>query len=228
MTAQAFGGASEPMQSMRHLVLLRHGESELNSVNRTTRVYCGQIDTPLTESGRQQAIEAGRQLARLEYLRLKRAISSPLSRARETLQLMLTEWNGSVERLPDSPHLMERSHGEFEGREESEVFAEYPHYRDDPNFNCFMNHFEQHAPGGESLAAVSSRAWPVVHQLVIEGSGDLLAVSHYNTIRCIVGRALNLPTDAILRMRPANATPIVLLYDGVYELISGGDNFGTN
>ena len=48
--------------------------------------------------------------------------------------------------------------GAFEGREEHEVFAEYPHYRDDPNFNGFMNHFQQCAPRGENLATVTARA----------------------------------------------------------------------
>ena len=207
---------------MRHLVLVRHGESELNAANRLRRIYCGQIETPLTTFGRQQAIAAARQLAQLDYLRLARAISSPLARARETLQLILAELNSPIELLSATPHLMERSHGAFEGREEQEVFAEYPHYRDDPNFNGFMNHFEQCAPGGENLAAVTSRAWPVVRQLIEATSGDVLVVSHYNTIRCVVGKALELSPDAVLRMRPQNATPIVLRYSRGYELIEGG------
>ena len=213
---------------MRHLVLVRHGESELNAANRQTRIYCGQIETPLTAAGREQAIAAARQLAKFEYLCLTRAISSPLSRARETLELMLAEWSHSIGLLPASPSLMERSHGEFEGRDEAEVFAEYPHYRDDPSFNCFMNHFEQHAPGGESLAVVTARAWPVIRELVETGSGDLLVVSHYNTIRCIVGQALKLPQAAVLRMRPANAIPIVLRYSGDYELLVGHEILGTD
>jgi broad specificity phosphatase PhoE len=143
-------------RSMRHLVLVRHGESELNAANRLCRIYCGQIETPLTAFGRQQAIAAARQLAQLDYLRLARAISSPLARARETLQLILAELNRPIELLSATPHLMERSHGAFEGRDEQEVFAEYPHYRDDPNFNGFMNHFEQCAPGGENLATVTA------------------------------------------------------------------------
>jgi len=216
------------LQPARHLVLVRHGESELNAANRTARIYCGQIDTPLNDLGRKQALEASRQLAALEYLRFTRAISSPLARARETLELMLAEWNDSVELLTSSSALMERSHGEFEGREESEVFAEYPHYRDDPKFSGFMNHFEQHAPGGESLAIVTARAWPVVSELMKEADGDLLVVSHYNTIRCIVGQALKMPTDAILRLRPANATPIILRYGGKYELVLDGGIFRTD
>jgi len=206
---------------MRHLVFVRHGESELNAANNLARIYCGQIETPLTPRGRQQALAAGQRLAQLDYLRLQRAVASPLRRAQETLQIMLESLASAVERLPAAAELMERSHGKFEGRREEEVFCEYPHYRDDPNYNCFMNHFEQHAPGGESLAMVTARAWPVVQRLAESHSGDLLIVSHYNTIRCVIGKALNLPSEAVLGMRVPNAVPIVLQWNRTCRLIEG-------
>lgn len=208
---------------MRHVVLVRHGESELNALNQARRIYCGQIETPLTAAGRQQAALAARRLAELDYLRLARAISSPLGRAAETLRLILAQLSGDIELLPPAAGLMERSHGEFEGRSEEEVFAAWPHYRDDPNFNGFMNHFEQCAPGGENLAAVTARAWPIVEHLAARGGGDLLIVSHYNTIRCLVGRALGLPSAAVLRMRIPNARPIVLRWSPRCELMEGSE-----
>lgn len=211
---------------MRHVVLVRHGESELNAVNHSRRIYCGQIETPLTELGRQQAALAAQRLAAFDYLQLRRAISSPLARAAETLRLMLAQLAGDVEVLPPAAGLMERSHGEFEGRSEEEIFAAYPHYRDDPNYNGFMNHFEQCAPGGENLAIVTARSWPIVEQLTSNGDGDLLVVSHYNTIRCVIGRALGLPPAAVLRMRIPNARPIVLRWSPACELIEGQDVLG--
>src|SRR5258707_9977255 len=106
----------------RHLVLVRHGESQLNAANRLQRIYCGQIETPLTETGRQQALDAVHKINHLKYLRLRRAISSPLERAAETLRLILSRWSDSVETLSPSPGLMERCHGVFEGKSEDEVF----------------------------------------------------------------------------------------------------------
>lgn len=206
---------------MRHLVLVRHGESELNAANNLARIYCGQIETPLTARGRQQAREAGQRLAQLDFLQLRRAVSSPLRRAAETLHLVLESLPSPIVRLPAAAELMERSHGEFEGRSEEEIFGQYPHYRDDPNYNGFMNHFEQHAPGGESLSMVAARAWPVVQRLAESGPGDLLVVSHYNTIRCVLGQALNLPAAAVLRMRVPNAVPLVLERNGACRLIEG-------
>src|SRR6266550_3718204 len=133
---------------MRYLVFIRHGESELNAISRHTRTYCGQVETPLTKRGRQQAHEAGRKLAELKYLDPKTAISSPLERARETLALLLTRLSTTVDVLPPSRDLLERSHGHFEGLAEEVVFRDYPHYRDDPDYRHFMNHFQQSAPGG--------------------------------------------------------------------------------
>ena len=204
---------------MRHLVLVRHGESELNVVNLQKRVFCGQFETPLTERGREQAREAGDRLARLKYLQLQAAISSPLERAKETLQLILGRLPAELELLPPSAGLMERSHGLFEGRSEEEAFLEHPAYRDDPNFSGFMDHFHKFAPGGESLAVVTARAWPVVEELFQGGDGDMILVSHYNPIRCIVGRALGMAEHEVLRLRVPNAIPIVLKWNGSYELL---------
>ena len=209
---------------MRHLVLVRHGESELNVVNCQKRVFCGQFETPLTERGREQAREAGDRLAGLKYLQLRTAISSPLERAKETLQLILGRLPAGIELLPPSAGLMERSHGLFEGRSEDEAFLEHPAYRDDPNFCGFMDHFHKFAPGGESLAIVTARAWPVVQGLFEAGEGagvddDVVLVSHYNPIRCIVGRAMGMPEQEILRLRVPNAIPIVLKWNDGFELL---------
>src|SRR5262245_65041158 len=119
---------------MRHLVFVRHGESALNALSRTRRTYCGQVETPLTEVGRQQAIEAGKKLAQLRYVEPKSAISSPLTRAVETLSLLVGQIAEPVNVLPPSPHLMERSHGKFEGVAEEVVFRDYPHYRAHPDY----------------------------------------------------------------------------------------------
>jgi len=208
---------------MQHLVLVRHGESEINAIDRTTRTYCGQIETPLTDFGRKQAIDAAIRLAQFDFIQLRRAISSPLTRAQETLQLMLGVLSGPIELLPASPALMERSHGLFEGRRQDDVFQEYPHYRDDPNYSRFMSHFEQHAPGGENLTMVTERAWAAVQELTSQGSGDLIVVSHFNPIRCILGQALALTSEQTLRLHIPNAEPIVLGWNGRFELVEAPD-----
>ena len=69
---------NQSMELTRHLVLVRHGESELNALSRLAPTYCGQVETPLNDVGRAQAREAGRRVAGLDYVQLQAAISSPL------------------------------------------------------------------------------------------------------------------------------------------------------
>lgn len=204
---------------MTHLVLVRHGESELNVVNCQQRVFCGQFDTPLTERGRQQAVEAGQQLAALSYLQLHRAISSPLQRARDTLALILPSLPHDIRILPPSAALSERSLGEFQGRSEAEVFRDYPQYRDDERFNRFLRDWDQKAPGGESLGDVTHRIWPAVNELLATDEDDLLLVSHIQALRCLLGRALSLPFDEWTRLPIPNATPLVLRWDGKFSWV---------
>lgn len=208
---------------MRHLVLIRHGESQLNAISRQRRTYCGQIETPLTDCGRQQARAAGQKLAALNYVQPRFAISSPLARAVETLSLVLNELTHQVTLHPPARGLMERSHGRFEGIAEEDVFRDFPHYRDDPNFCHFMNHFEQCAPGGETLQIVSDRAWAALNEAAAATTGDLIFVSHFNPIRCIVGRALDLPQADILKLHVPNAEPIVLGFNGSFRLLDAPD-----
>jgi probable phosphoglycerate mutase len=206
---------------MRHLVFVRHGESALNALSRTTRTYCGQVETPLTDVGRQQAIAAGKKVAQLGYIEPKSAISSPLTRAIETLSLIAGQLTTSVTILPPVASLMERSHGRFEGIAEEVVFRDYPHYRDHPDYCQFMNHFEQSAPGGETLQIVSDRAWSAIRELTASTTGDLVIVSHFNPIRCVIGRALNMSQAETLRLHIPNAQPIVLGFNGSFRLVEG-------
>ena len=138
---------------MKHLVLVRHGESQLNVVNREKRVYCGQIDTHLTDFGRSQATEAGKRLKNLEYLCVSRAVASPLQRAAETLSLLLAQLDDRILQLSHLPDLMERSHGHFEGLTDEEAFARFPEYETDPSFANFMTTYDRCAPGGQTPCA---------------------------------------------------------------------------
>jgi broad specificity phosphatase PhoE len=48
-----------------------------------------------------------------------------------------------------------------------------------------------------------------------------LIVSHHTTIRCILGRALDLPDAAITRLRVPHAVPLVLERYNGYRLVDG-------
>ena len=65
---------------MTKLIFLRHGESEYNRIKK----YAGQLDVPLSEVGKQQAIIAGSYIAK--NYKIDEIYSSNLSRAIETAQ----------------------------------------------------------------------------------------------------------------------------------------------
>jgi len=207
---------------MRHLILIRHGESQLNVTNRTRRVYCGQFNTPLTDKGRQGATAVGGALAKRSDLRIEAAISSALDRAVETLSLILKQLPESISSLPASSDLNERSLGLFEGRTPEDVFAEHPQYQTEAHLRRFQNDFEQHAPQGENLTQVGERAWRQIQSTLASTQGDLLVVSHFNTMRSLLWKAGMFAQEEVLPLRIANTTPIVVqVAQGQWNAIEG-------
>jgi 2,3-bisphosphoglycerate-dependent phosphoglycerate mutase len=196
---------------MRRVILVRHGESELNTRQRQESVFCGQLETPLTDFGRRQAVELGDRLAEETRYTIECAVSSSLSRAHETLELILSRLPTQPTKLPAMSAFNERSLGIFEGRREAEVFAEYPEYRDDPSLNRFRADFHQKAPGGESLAEVTVRASQGFRECLNQSSGTLMIVAHCQTIRCLLAEKLNIEMHQALQIKIPHAGPIILV-----------------
>ena len=96
---------------MKHLYFVRHGLSEMN----TQRVWSGQVETPLTQEGRDQATLAGKELndsgISIDYI-----IASPLSRAHDTAKLIALEIGYPIENIEINPLFLERHFGALEGQ----------------------------------------------------------------------------------------------------------------
>lgn len=122
-------------------LLVRHGETIWAGSGR----YAGWCDIPLSDLGREQSHRLG---ARLTTQPLRAAYTSPLRRARETLDLLLT---GHPERPPvhAAPDLRELHFGSWEGRTYAEIAA-------DPSGAAVLAG-ERAAPGGECLADLATR-----------------------------------------------------------------------
>ncbi|QEC47795.1 histidine phosphatase family protein [Baekduia soli] len=99
--------ASEASVAAVHLIALRHGESTLNAQGRLT----GQLDPPLTPSGRVQARRLAPLAARPYDLRLH----SGARRAEETLRLACDAAGLPGVALEADARWRERSYGELEG-----------------------------------------------------------------------------------------------------------------
>lgn len=195
---------------MKRVILVRHGESEINAVWKEKAIFCGQIDTPLTEQGRQQARDVGRLLSDTSQFRISRSVSSTLVRAVETLELIRQQFTAPPTLLPAMSAFNERSLGLFEGRSKDEVYREYPEYESDPAFCNFRDDYQQKAPGGENLSEVTARAWPAMDSLIPSDASDVLIVAHCQVIRCLIAYAIKLAPDEVAGLKIPHAIPLVL------------------
>lgn len=103
---------------------IRHGETDWNLERRLQ----GQLDIPLNDRGRQQAVQCGLILRDLIAARHKMPpdfafISSPLSRARETMEILRNSLGLPREGYAIDPRLAELSFGNWEGLTYKEVRA---------------------------------------------------------------------------------------------------------
>ena len=126
------------------LYLVRHGETAWNIERRLQ----GRADIPLNEFGRTLAVKTGKGL---EDIQFDICFTSPLVRARETAELILS---GKDTPIVDDMRIIEMAFADWEGKhcskERWEVPDSFQKFFDDPaNF--------EPAPGGESFAQVKER-----------------------------------------------------------------------
>jgi broad specificity phosphatase PhoE len=155
------------------LVLLRHGETIWSKTGQHT----GRTEIDLTDTGRAQAMLAGRVLGELK-LDSPLVVSSPRQRTLDTARLA----DITVDEV--TPLVAEWDYGSYEG-------LTTPQIREaDPDWLVWTHG----CPGGESVAAVSDRADRAV-ALALEhmASRDVLFISHGHFSRAVITRWLELP-----------------------------------
>ncbi len=158
----------------RILYLARHGETDWNAEGR----WQGHTDIPLNDTGRQQA----RALAEvLRPLGVLLAVSSDLSRARETAQIVAQALG--VPLGTADPDLRERRFGVFEGLTRQQCELQHPQA-----WQAWLK--ERTAPdGGEGRDVFADRvvagAERAVRAIEAEG-GAALVVTHGGALRAVV------------------------------------------
>lgn len=182
-----------------HLVLLRHGQTDYNRHGR----FQGRIDIGLNAIGRAQA--RGAQGALLHRLRLfggwepggsqrgpqkLLVVSSPLSRARETVVPLAQSVGVAVQTDDD---LVERYYGVFEGLTIHQIASTYPeHYR------TWQRTGECAAARVEAVAAVGQRVAGAIERWAgrVADGGALVVASHGGALTRGISRLLDLdPTQ---------------------------------
>jgi len=171
------------------LVLVRHGQSELNAAGR----LAGRLDTPLTELGVAQAKAMAASLADLGEPAA--VISSPLQRARDTAAAI------GLPVVVDQ-RWVELDYGPYDGRLLGDVPAEmWARWRSDASYA---------PPGGESLAALGRRVREACEELLGDPDRLSVVVSHVSPIKAAVAWALGVGDEVAWRMflAPASITMI--------------------
>jgi uncharacterized phosphatase len=152
---------------MTRFFLVRHGETEWNRL----RKIQGISDIPLNDTGRSQAAALGDILSKHRFDLI---VSSPLSRALETAQIVARKLGMPAPLVIQD--LVERNYGQAEGSSGLELDTLYP-----PGTEIL---------GREDRADVTKRVVRTLHDLAIRHpEADILAVAHGAVIRCVVDYA---------------------------------------
>ena len=170
-----------------HICLIRHGETDWNASRRIQ----GQLDIPLNENGRNQALS----LSTLCGNNFNSIYSSDLSRAHETAKMLAN--NIDVIKLPS---LRERHHGLFQGLTANEAAQLYPE-----DYARYKSRDPDHQlETGESLMQFAMRVGAVMDELAKQHDGEAIAVVTHAGVLDIVyrkatGRPLQTPRDFAVR-----------------------------
>jgi probable phosphoglycerate mutase len=175
---------------------VRHG-----SHDRLGRVLCGRMDgVSLSERGLAEAREAGARLAREE---LSALYSSPMTRTRETAEVLSAAAGLPVETCED---LTEVDYGDWTG-------ATFDALADDPRWATWnAARGVTGTPGGESLIEVQVRMRRFVDQARARHPDQrIAAVSHGDPIKAILAHAMGVPLDNLSRFEVSPASISVLV-----------------
>jgi len=218
---------------MRRLVLLRHGESIWNKENRFT----GWMDVDLSDKGVQEAIEAGRTLAKAGYT-FDLSYTSVLKRAIRTLWLVLEELDLMWIPIHISWRLNERHYGALQGLNKTETAAKHgldlvtlwrrsydvpppPLSPDDPRHPVrdprYADLRPEDLPLTECLKDTVERFLPYWHETIApsirEGKRVLIA-AHGNSLRALVKYLDNVPDSEIAGLNIPTGIPLVYELSG--------------
>ena len=217
---------------MHKLVLIRHGESTWNLENRFT----GWTDVPLTETGVQQAREAGRLLREAGY-EFDVAYTSVLKRAIWTLWHALDEMDRTWLPIVNDWRLNERHYGALQGLNKADMARQYGDAQvliwrrsydtppptldaDDPRGQRHDLRYARLAPDQvpltECLKDTVARVLPCWHERIapaIRAGQRLVIAAHGNSMRALVKYLDGIGDDEIVGLNIPNGIPLVYELD---------------
>jgi 2,3-bisphosphoglycerate-dependent phosphoglycerate mutase len=217
---------------MPTLVLLRHGESTWNKENRFT----GWTDVDLSETGREEALNAGR-LIKAAGLTFDIAYTSVLKRAIRTCWITLDELDLMWIPVPRHWRLNERHYGALQGLNKAETAAKHGdeqvkiwrrsydiqpppltpgdprHPGRDPRYAGIP---ASDLPLSESLKDTVARFLPYWNETIAPSIRDgkrVLIAAHGNSLRALVKYLDNISDQDIIELNIPTGVPLVYELD---------------
>ena len=196
------------------LILVRHGQSTWNVEN----LFTGWTDVELSDAGRAEAAQAGREVVRAG-IAVDLAFTSVLRRAIHTLWLMLDEMDRAWVPVERSWRLNERHYGALQGLNKAQTLAQHgeaqlkiwrrsydipppPLADDDPRQPRFDVRYAavppSELPATESLKDTLGRVLPYWHARIapeLRNGRNVMVVAHGNSLRAMV-KMLDRVSDA--------------------------------
>ncbi len=214
------------------LILVRHGQSTWNVEN----LFTGWTDVDLSELGRAEAAQAGRELLR-EHLEVGIAFTSVLKRAIRTLWLMLDEMDRMWVPVERSWRLNERHYGALQGLNKAQTVAQHgeaqvkvwrrsydipppPLAADDPRHPRldarYVGVSAAELPATESLKDTLARVLPYWHARLapeLRRGHNVMVVAHGNSLRAMVKMLDGVSDAAITELNIPTGVPLVYELD---------------
>lgn len=213
---------------MGYLILVRHGESRWNGMNKFT----GWVDVPLSEIGVHEAMICAKEL---EGLRIDVAFTSKLERAQQTLLLILAkqdytgiflhdsgkrkkwslhqgkEWSDYEIPIYSNDALNERYYGELQGLDKQktkDIFG-------DEQVMRWRRSYDIRPPKGESLKDTMKRVIPYFKKKImpyVNAGMNVIISAHGNSLRAIIKYIDHISDKEIPNLELPTGKPIVYKY----------------
>jgi 2,3-bisphosphoglycerate-dependent phosphoglycerate mutase len=218
---------------MAKLILLRHGESVWNKKN----VFTGWVDVPLSVTGIDEAIKAGKEIADINFdvvytsvqvraletamiaLAQNRSEKTPAviheeGKMKEWAKIYSEEMQKSIIPVFRDWHLNERYYGELQGKNKAETAKTYG----DEQVHLWRRSYDVPPPNGECLKDTAERTIPFFKGVILkqlEQGKNVLVSAHGNSLRSIVMYIENLTKEGVLGLEIPTGKPLY------YEFMNG-------
>ena len=177
---------------MNQLILLRHLESQWNKENRFT----GWTDVPLSKEGIKSAKKVAENLSDFS---INKVYTSPLTRNKETVSLILEKLNKKHLPVCIDKALDERNYGDLQGLNKDKIKVKYG----EKQVRLWRRGWEYAPPGGESLKDVYNRVVPFYKNNIqndLEENQNILVVASHNSLRALVKYLEKISDEDIIKL----------------------------